>query len=309
MNTLKSDTLTASPNTQPVSTLITNGIMRLCVASLKTNTEVKVAQQMIILHKLQPDETAVNLENWPWRIRVYTLGLFAVEIDGLPLVLSRKKQKKPLELLKALIAFGGHGVSKEQLAETLWPDADGDEAQQSLSITLHRLRKLLGNEVIVLQQGKLSLSASHCWTDIRSLEHHLIEASNKLQQDRLQESWQTTQKALHLYKGAFLANEAPSYWALSKSERLRRKLLNHIDSMASRLSENNQHQQAITVYSKGLDVDDLQEAFYRGLIHCHQQLGQKAEALAVYRQCALLMHSVFGHAPSDETRMLLNNAQ
>ena len=89
------------------------------------------------------------------------------------------------------------------------------------------------------------------------------------------------------------------------SERVRRKLLHHIDAICTRLCQNDHYEQAMEGYLKGLDVDDLQEHFYRGLIICHNQLGQEAEALSVYRECHALLFSVLGHPPSAETTALI----
>ena len=63
--------------------------------------------------------------------------------DGAPLAFRGKAQKKPLELLKALVALGGEGVETGRLAAILWPEAAGDAAKVSFDSTLYRLRKLL----------------------------------------------------------------------------------------------------------------------------------------------------------------------
>ena len=280
-------------------------VRRLCVKSLEAEIEVDVVHQLIKHLSLQPDNSTAMLENWPWPIRIYTLGTFSVEIDGEPLRFTGKAQKKPLELLKALIALGGQNISKLSLAETLWPDAEGDDAQHSLAITLHRLRKLIGSEAVIQSQGQFSLSLEYCWSDLRSFEYYLSAGVNELARDHLTESWHFTQKALELYKGAFLSNDSTSYCVLSMRERLRRKLLHHIDAISLRLRQNNRYEQAMEAYLKGLDIDDLQEGFYRGLIHCHNQLGQKAEALSVYKKCHALLLAVLGHSPSAETQALI----
>jgi two-component SAPR family response regulator len=280
-------------------------VHRHCVEALETGMDVSVVRQLIKHFNLHPDKSTRMLENWPWPVRIYTLGDFSIEIDDQPLQFAGKTQKKPLELLKVLIALGGRNISKMQLAEELWPDAEGDDAQQSLAITLHRLRKLIGHEAIVQSQGQFSLSSEYCWSDLQSFEYYLSAGINELALDHLNEAWHFTQKAMQLYKGAFLANNSTSYCVLSMSERVRRKLLHHIDVMCTRLCQNNRYEQAIQGYLKGLDVDDLQERFYRGQIYCHNQLGQKAEAISVYRKCHALLLAVLGYSPSAETKALI----
>ena len=47
----------------------------------------------------------------------------------------------------SLIALGGREASEERLSNALWPDADGDLAHESFTITLHRLRRLMAGTI------------------------------------------------------------------------------------------------------------------------------------------------------------------
>ncbi|MDS4067986.1 MAG: BTAD domain-containing putative transcriptional regulator [Candidatus Competibacter sp.] len=114
---------------------------------------------------------ALVVERWPWPVRVYTLGRFALVLDGKPLKATGKPQHRPLELLEALVALGGRAVHGEALIEALWPDAVGLGAQKTLQITVRRLRELLGGaETLRVHDGKLTLDAGRCWVDAWALE-------------------------------------------------------------------------------------------------------------------------------------------
>ncbi len=101
-------------------------------------------------------------------IRVHTLGRFGIQVDGQVLSAEKLRQQKPVELLQALIAQGGRGVSKEMLAVSLWPDAEGDEAANNYDVTLHRLRKLLHHHdgVLLAADGRLTLNSETVWVDV-----------------------------------------------------------------------------------------------------------------------------------------------
>lgn len=86
-------------------------------------------------------------ESAAWPVQVFTFGRFSVLADGTPLVFCRKTPKRPVALLKVILAFGGRDVSEHRLAEALWPDDDGDAAHDALAVNLHRLRRLLGDSV------------------------------------------------------------------------------------------------------------------------------------------------------------------
>ena len=60
--------------------------------------------------------------------------------------------------------------------DALWPEADGDMAQQSFATALHRLRQLLGNEkAIQRQEGQLTLDDRFCWVDVWAFERSWSE--------------------------------------------------------------------------------------------------------------------------------------
>ncbi len=110
------------------------------------------------------------LESWPWPVKIRTLGTFAVEVDGQPLRFGRKTPKRLLSLLQCLIAMGGREVAEHKLADALWPAADGDDAYRRLTLSLHRLRQLLGDaESIRMTGGKVSLNPERVWVDALSL--------------------------------------------------------------------------------------------------------------------------------------------
>jgi len=91
-----------------------------------------------------------DIDNWPWLLKVSTLGKFEVLVNDEPLESSRKSPRRPLALLKALIAFGSREVPGAKLVDALWAEEDGDAAQRDFDVALYRLRKLLGDPKAIL---------------------------------------------------------------------------------------------------------------------------------------------------------------
>jgi tetratricopeptide (TPR) repeat protein len=107
----------------------------LCVRALEAGIEVEYVQYLIRRRGLVPDSSPLHVENWPWALRIYTLGRFSVVSDGMNLSTSGKQQRKPLEMLKALVALGGRDVREESLTDILWPEAEGDVAHRAFNAT------------------------------------------------------------------------------------------------------------------------------------------------------------------------------
>jgi DNA-binding SARP family transcriptional activator len=282
-----------------------SAMIRICARALNAGIEVEYVQELIRRRNLIPEKSILHLENWPWPIKIYTLGRFELFKDGQPIQFSRKTQQKPLALLKALIAFGGKEVRKDQISDTLWPDADGDAAHHSFEMTLHRLRKLIGNEnAIQFQEGRVTLDPRYCWVDVWAFEHILGEVDGKQREEWIETAILSPEKASKLYRGPFLAGEVEQGWMVSTRERLRRKFLRNVSGLGRYWEQKENWKKAVECYEQGLEADDLAEELYRHLMGCYQRLGRQAEALSVYRRCKRTLSASLGIEPSSETEAI-----
>jgi LuxR family maltose regulon positive regulatory protein len=244
----------------------------------------------------------------PWAAKIFTLGRFEIVKDAQPLRFSGKIQRKPLALLKALIAFGGQHVSEEKLIHALWPQAEAAAARFSLTSAIYRLRRLLGHdEVIVRREGRLSVSTEHAWVDLWALEALLdrIEENPLDQQSLSQESLLWVKHAAELYRGPFLSAEQKSPWAMPVAERLRRRLLRQVVRAGRRCEEVEEWEGAIGYYEKGFVIDPCAEDVCRCLMNTYYRLGRRSEVVTVYNECRHALIGRLGIAPSAETEALL----
>ncbi len=222
---------------------------------------------------------------------IYTLGRFAVQAHNYPFAaLTRQRQHKPFELLQALIALGGRDVHSETLAAALWPDADGDKAQNAFDVTLHRLRRVFEiKELFLLHDRRLTLNSQLVWVDVWTFEltvnhgERLLERSNDPAALRQMSSF--SERLLNLYHGAFLEREAVCPWMLSLRERLRSKFLRYILGAGQVWENRREWYQAIRLYQKGLEIESVSEVLYQRLIICYRDTGKLAEALNTFHQC------------------------
>ncbi|MEY2669314.1 MAG: hypothetical protein RJA59_1952, partial [Pseudomonadota bacterium] len=133
--------------------------------ALGAGIETDYVRGQIRFRRLVPPPLA-NEPRWPWRFRFRGRGQGGVERDGV--AIPGSGSGKGLELLEALVEQGGRGVPVPRLVDALWPDADGDQGRRSFDTTLHRLRKLLGDDdALRLEGGMLSL-AEGMWHVARS---------------------------------------------------------------------------------------------------------------------------------------------
>jgi DNA-binding SARP family transcriptional activator len=281
----------------------------LCAKALEGGIEIDYVQDLIKRRGLVHDFPQLHLEKWPWPLKIFTLGRFSLVKDGKPVRFSGKAQKKPLSLLKALITLGGREVSEEYLLDILWYDADGDVAHKSFATTLHRLRKLVGNEkAFQLHEGRLTLDTRYCWVDVWAFERILgkvdVAWREGEEESKKAHAIQLAERAIEMYRGPYLSGETDQPWTISYRERLRSKFLRNVKRVGLYWEESGNCDKAVDCYQKGLEVDDLAEEFYQRLICCYHSLGRRAEAIAVYNRCRNTLSMVLGVEPSSSTETL-----
>lgn len=246
-------------------------------------------------------------------LRIRTLGRFTVQLDRQVVTSSVKaRHQRPLALLQVLIAFGGRGVHADLLSQALWPDAEGDKAQNAFDVTLHRLRKLLDlKDLFLVHDRRLTLNSELAWVDVWAFERAVNHAERLLEQlDEPDAAWQlacSEEHLLPLYQGAFLEREAARPWTLSLRERLRSKLLRHISEAGRMWETNGEWERAIRYYRKGLEIDPLIETLYQRLMLCFRHTGRISQALATYHRCRAILAEQFRIEPSRATRELYHS--
>jgi two-component SAPR family response regulator len=279
------------------------------VMTLDAGIEVKYVQDLIRSRNLILDNPPLHSEKWPKALKIYTLGRFVVLKNGQPIRFCRKAQQKPMSMLKALIAFGGREVRKDQIADALWPEADGDMVEQSFATTLHRLRKVIGyRNAIELQHERVTLDQRQSWVDVWAFERIFGQADAAWKKEptgrEAMEAVVLTRKAIHMYQGPFLAEESSNPWTISLRERCRSKFLRGVSSLGQYWEKAGQLEKAVQCYQRGLEADDLAEDFYQRLMTCYHRLGRRAEVLSVYERCKRILSSSLGIEPSSDTKAI-----
>lgn len=281
-------------------------LAELAVLALEQGVESAFTEQVILRRRLRPPAAASA--HWPWALRIHTLGRFSLVCGNETMVFDGKAPKRPLALLKALIAFGADAVPEQWLTDALWPDDEADAAHDAFNVALHRLRKLLprGADIVRLNEGCLSLDPALCWIDCRAFEQDAATARAPHGVSAAA-SAAARQRALALYQGHFLAADANAEvaWSVSTRERMRSKLHRLITDAANACELAGLHAQALEHFRRGLEIDDHNEAFYRGAMHCALRLGRAADGIAMHRRLERMLSTQFGVAPSTDSKALL----
>jgi LuxR family maltose regulon positive regulatory protein len=236
--------------------------------------------------------------------KIHVLGRFRLFTGDTPVAMS-SRLRKPQELLQALVAFGGIEVSAGVLIDALWPDSEGDAAYHALESGLYRLRQLLGaRDAVRMEGGKVSLNRDQLWVDMWEFEEELQRSCDPEANDI-----EKIARLRRLYQGHFLQHETEKSWILRARHELRDRFLRAIRDAARDAERARQWEDAANLYRFGIELDSLNEGLYRGLMLCHQQLGDHSEALQAYRRCRDLLTRFLGIPPNAKTQALYHSVR
>jgi len=285
-----------------------NALSELLPIALTEGIEPDMARKLAREFEVRP-ALPVN-ENWPWPVKVYTLGRFGVGLYDKPLSFSRKTPRRLIRLLKALISFGGREVPEQKLIDALWPDEEGDAAEHALTVALHRLRRLLGDShAILVEDGTVSLNREHVWIDALEIEPVFAVAEDALARSDQAAFDQAVKTLGLLYKGQFLPADTDAPWSVSMRERLKARFVQFVNDYGERLECSGRWDESADWYRRGLAADDLSESFYQGLMRCHLETGRCAEGLSVFRRMRQILSVTLGIQPSPQSEALHHSLQ
>jgi ATP/maltotriose-dependent transcriptional regulator MalT/DNA-binding SARP family transcriptional activator len=230
-------------------------------------------------------------------LEIFALGRPLVQMDGedvqWPLLRSR-------DLLYCLLQHR-NGMTKEQIGTIFWPDHAPERLEMAFRSTLYRLRRVLSREVVVFEDGLYSFErATNYWYDVEEFDGLLDRV---IQAPVLGEMPELLSKGLALYRGDYMEGTGLD-WVEVERERLRRRYLFAMESLARQYADRRNLQQAIELYERLVLKDPQREAAYRGLMHCYYRLGDRAAAIRYYQACVEVLREELGLSPSPETEDL-----
>lgn len=262
--------------------------------ALRREVEVDYVRKLIRTFHIPARE--LDIPHWPWPIRIYTLGRFAILKDDVAIRVCGKAEQRPIDLLVALIALGGREVSIRELLIQVWPQL-GPNARAAFDVALMRLRRSLGAEVVEVGRGRLTLNNACCWVDAWAFERIAARATK----DRSPEVYECV---LERYRGPFMREETEIPCVVAMRDRLATKFQRSVLQAGQAFERSGDFDRAAEAYRAGLEHDNLVEEFHRRLIYCEWKLGHRAEALKSYRRCKDLLRLHLHTGPSPETRAL-----
>jgi DNA-binding SARP family transcriptional activator len=227
-------------------------------------------------------------------IRLRTLGgLDLLDSEGRELR-ALLAQPKRLALLTYLAIAAPRGFHRRDiLLALLWPEHDAEHARNSLSQSVHVLRRHLAQNVILSRNGDaLGLSWSDVWCDALAFEE-------ALDAERLID-------AVELYRGDLLEGfhvaNAPEFerWLGNERERLARAYTSALERLATQREAARDFGAAVIWWRRLATRDPYSSRFALGLMRSLASAGDPAAAAQHARVHETLLREELSIAPNSE---------
>jgi len=238
------------------------------------------------------------------RLRVYALGPLHVLIDGKVVDPAAWGSARPRELLVYLLMHP-EGRTKEQAGLAFWPDASSAQLRNNFHVTLHRLRKALGNaDWITLTNERYRVDSSILDEfDVTQFEREVSDARRALKR---QDEGATTklEQALARYRGDLLDGEPVGDWHVEHRERLQLVYVQTLMELGAHHAREERHAKAAEAYRRVVTRDELHEEALRALMRSLSDAGERSQALRVYRRFAERLRTEMEAEPAKATLRL-----
>jgi hypothetical protein len=147
--------------------------------ALRKGIHPDIARQWIRQRRIPPPSPMPA--GWPMPVGIEATGGLVVTLDGGDARAAQQgKSARKLRELVAVLVAAPNGATQADLADWLWPDADGDRAAASLKVAIHRARQWLGSDAILVENGCVRLDPQVVDCDVWRLSPGASDAERVL---------------------------------------------------------------------------------------------------------------------------------
>lgn len=251
----------------------------------------------------QPAVESSALRPLPSQLRIELCGPFRVYVDGLQVGDVAFRRAKIRAALSLLALAPQLQLRREQWADALWPELDGDGAANQLAKAIHVLRRVFEPELgprvpsrfLVSHEGVVQLQAPGGVTvdalEFRDAARFGIAAGTSPALD----------SAIALLPDELLQEFLDEPWTISLREELRR-LHSRVLERAAELSEQSDAvDRADRLWQQLLAIDPASEVAYRGLIRGAVRRGDRSGANRLLGACREVLRRELDVEPDAST--------
>jgi DNA-binding SARP family transcriptional activator/streptogramin lyase len=229
------------------------------------------------------------------------LGPLQVLADDRQIVLGAAQQR---EVLAILLLHRGEVVSVDRIVDELWGERPPNRATKTVQVYVSRLRKALGDGVLVTRGGGYALELNGASVDADRFSR-LADAGRKaLDNGDPEAASETLTAALDLWRGPPLADFAYEPFAQKEAARLEELRLVTLEDRAEADLALGQHVELAPELEALVREHPTRERLLEGLMLALYRSGRQVEALDAYRDARRMLDEKLGLEPGSRLQEL-----
>jgi two-component SAPR family response regulator len=285
---------------------------------------VPIPRKKPIASPANPNDKAesVHAGSGQWKIRCFG-NLRIYRQDGSPVRwgAANGATTKTKALFAYLLHRGARGAGAEDLADFLWPQAEGmNQSLNRLYHTVHCLRIALNPNLKHSRASPYVLGHDHhyrlalpegTWVDVPIFEQFCRRGEKLMKAGQLANALACYVSAETLYSGSLLSDIPPEYaenterdWCWSRRYWLDEIYVKMLTQMSSIYRQVENPDRAIAYAEKALKLEPCFEQAHQELMHSFHRAGRRDAIERQYRLCVSALRRQEGRAPSANTRIL-----
>ncbi len=231
---------------------------------------------------------------------VKLLGQSQVRRHGREVARTDWGSQRPRELFFWLIDRAP--VGRDEVLTTFWPDMPQARAVANMHQTLYRLRRALGDEVVVLDENGFRLAPGlNLRTDVSQFEV-LAQAALSFNHNDLRRLG-ALEAAVALYTGDYLP-DIDAAWIGARRHTLADLFVRLLSDYADELLGLTRYGDARAALSRALALEPLRDDLHGRMLVCLAALGRRHEVVDHYRRYRETLRTELGLDPPAELRSL-----
>ena len=213
-------------------------------------------------------------------------------------------------LLALLVIRRSHPLTRDALAEHLWPAERPRSWDVALSALVSKLRQRLEALPPSRSAGIRTAFGAHqlflpadAWVDVECAPNRLDEAEAALRDGDLNGAWVAAHTTWSITRRPFLVGE-DTPWAGAFRDRLDGLRIRALNCIADVWSARDELELAESCATEAISIEPLREEGYRRLMEIRVRRGNPAAALETYERCRRLLAAELGARPGAATEAL-----
>jgi DNA-binding SARP family transcriptional activator/tetratricopeptide (TPR) repeat protein len=216
---------------------------------------------------------------------------------------------KARSLVARLLIDRGLVISIDRLVDSLWPDNDGDSADNNLRSTISRLRKRVrdadaAGQLIVTRAPGYLLDVPASATDADRFEQLVSESRRQLGRRRPSEATRLLTEALALWRGAAYSDVRDQPFARAEARRLEELRLTAIETRIDAGLTMGRHDALVGELETLTDAHPLRERIWSQRMLALYRSGRQSEALRVCDELRTILLDELGLDPGHDVSWL-----